>query len=162
MANSDLTSSAEDDGRDGGRQNDGASPSWTGTDRRAPTRADAERCAREQLLALIRATFSVPGRARLAAIYDMRVVYSALFDLGFISDPRDAVAVDPHPIYDNPACRDPEFAAALEAIDPITCPERAALLALIARAPDADSRHYLQCILDLRMPDAADRQGPLE
>jgi|SRR5882672_1565823 len=158
MANSDLASDANEDDE----LTDDDVPVWPGTERRAPTRADAGRCARVQLLALIQATFSEQGRARLAGIYDVRVVYSALFDHGFISDPRDAVAVDPHPIYDNPACRRPEFVAALEAIDPTTCRERADLLALIARAPDADSRDYLQSILDFRMPGAADSQGPLE
>ncbi len=163
MAKSDLTSDTnEDDGlRDDELKNGHVSP-WTGADRRAPTRADAECCAREQLLALIRAMFSEQGRARLIGIYDVRVVHSALFDHGFISDPRDALAVDLHPIYDNPACRVPEFAAALEAIDPTTCRERARLLALIARAPDARSRNYLQSILDFRMPDATASRGLLE
>src|SRR5258706_7037535 len=141
MAKNDLTADAnesdepQDDTRSDDARNDDAlnedvpnddAPSkddiapWTGTDRRAPTRAAAELCAREQLLALIQAMFSQQGRARLIGIYDVRVVHSALFDLGFLSDPRDAVAAGPHPIYDNAACRIPEFAAALEAVDPTT------------------------------------------
>src|SRR5258706_8517839 len=108
MAKNDLTADAnesdepQDDTRSDDARNDDAlnedvpnddAPSkddiapWTGTDRRAPTRAAAELCAPAQMLAPIPAMFSQQGRARPIGLYHLRGGHSAPFDLGFLRDP---------------------------------------------------------------------------